>query len=221
MGDSPSPGLEVGPARAARLREKYPDEPHAACAESDVVVWVDPLDGTREFVEGPEHWSGVTTLMGVSVGGIPVAGVIHQPFVGADGVATVRPEDLEPNEDGEVPKLAPGAFGRGRTLWGAPGLGVFAHPGREPLAARVVAPPRPADVKALRVATTRSHQTPAVEGAVYNLAPVEVIRAGGAGGKVALMLDGKVDAWVFPARGTKRWDTCAGEALLTANRGGG
>ena len=214
------PGLEVGPARAARLREKYPDEPHAACAESDVVVWVDPLDGTREFVEGPEHWSGVTTLMGVSVGGIPVAGVIHQPFVGADGVATVRPEDLEPNEDGEVPKLAPGAFGRGRTLWGAPGLGVFAHPGREPLAARVVAPPRPADVKALRVATTRSHQTPAVEGAVYNLAPVEVIRAGGAGGKVALMLDGKVDAWVFPARGTKRWDTCAGEALLTANRGG-
>ena len=37
---------------------------------------------------------------------------------------------------------------------------------------------------------------------------------------MALMLDGKVDAWVFPARGTKRWDTCAGEALLTANRGG-
>ena len=214
------PGLEVGPARAAQLREKYPDEPHAACAESDVVVWVDPLDGTREFVEGPEHWSGVTVLVGVSVGGIPVAGVIHQPFVGADGVATVRPEDLEPNEDGEVPTLAPGAFGRGRTLWGAPGLGVFAHPGREPLAARAVAPPRPADVKALRVATTRSHQTPAVEGAVYNLAPVEVIRTGGAGGKVALMLDGKVDAWVFPARGTKRWDTCAGEALLTANRGG-
>ena len=111
VGDSPPPGLEVGPARAARLREKYPDEPHAACAER-VVVWVDPLDGTREFVEGPEHWSGVTTLMGVSVGGIPVAGVIHQPFVGADGVATVRPEDLEPNEDGEVPELAPGRWPR-------------------------------------------------------------------------------------------------------------
>ena len=209
VGNSPPPGLEVGPARAAQLREKYPDEPHAACAESDVVVWVDPLDGTREFVEGPEHWSGVTVLVGVSVGGIPVAGVIHQPFVGADGVATVRPEDLEPNEDGEVPTLAPGAFGRGRTLWGAPGLGVFAHPAANPGGARGGAP-RPANVKALRVATTRSHQTPAVEGAVYNLAPVEVIRTGGAGGKVALMLDGKVDAWVFPARGTKRWDTCAG-----------
>ena len=30
------------------------------------------------------------------------------------------------------------------------------------------------------------------------------------------MLDGCVDAWVFPKPGTKRWDTCAGEALLRA-----
>ena len=51
-GDSPSPGLEVGPARAARLREKYPDEPHAACAESDVVVWVDPLTARASSSRG-------------------------------------------------------------------------------------------------------------------------------------------------------------------------
>ena len=52
------------------------------------------------------------------------------------------------------------------------------------------------------------------------LRPAEVVRAGGAGGKVARMLDGRVDAWIFPVRGTKRWDTCAGEALLTAHGGG-
>jgi 3'(2'), 5'-bisphosphate nucleotidase len=46
-----------------------------------------------------------------------------------------------------------------------------------------------------------------------------VVRAGGAGGKVALMLDGRVDAWIFPVKGTKRWDTCAGEALLNAHGG--
>ena len=33
------------------------------------------------------------------------------------------------------------------------------------------------------------------------------------------MLDGRVDAWIFPVSGTKRWDTCAGEALLRAHGG--
>ena len=108
------PELEVGPAAEARLvkaAEELAEEKglsakkaagdlsaegdlsetkpalfsHPACAESDVTVWVDPLDGTREFVEGPEHWGAVTVLIGVAVKGVPVAGVIHQPFVGIDG----------------------------------------------------------------------------------------------------------------------------------------
>ena len=105
------PELEVGPAAEARLvkaAEELAEEKglsakkaagdlsaegdlsetkpalfsHPACAESDVTVWVDPLDGTREFVEGPEHWGAVTVPIGVAVKGVPVAGVIHQPFVG-------------------------------------------------------------------------------------------------------------------------------------------
>ena len=66
---------------------------------------------------------------------------------------------------------------------------------------------------------TRSHPGPAIEEAIKRLQPAEVVRAGGAGGKVALMLDGRVDAWIFPVKGTKRWDTCAGEALLNAHGG--
>ena len=38
--------------------------------------------------------------------------------------------------------------------------------------------------------TTRSHPGPAIEAALTALAPAEVLRVGGAGGKVALMLDG-------------------------------
>jgi len=34
------------------------------------------------------------------------------------------------------------------------------------------------------------------------------------------LVDGRVDAWIFPVKGTKRWDTCAGEALLVAAGGG-
>jgi len=264
------PELEIGPAAEARLVEaarlaeekgleaagdeaegelsginKKPAKPalfsHPACAESDVTVWVDPLDGTREFVEGPEHWGAVTVLIGVAVKGVPVAGVIHQPFVGIDGKPPAsmtaalaaraaakaalaaegwKPKRKNKNPEDDLETFPTGSFGKGRTLWGVPGLGVFSNPGREPHRAMPVMKPKPADFKNLRVATTRSHPSPFVEGAVYKLYPSVVHRAGGAGGKVAMMLDGLVDTWVFPAKGTKRWDTCAGEALLCANRGG-
>eukprot|EP00213_Chloropicon_mariensis_P001915 CAMPEP_0197478742 /NCGR_PEP_ID=MMETSP1309-20131121/28865_1 /TAXON_ID=464262 /ORGANISM="Genus nov. species nov., Strain RCC998" /LENGTH=50 /DNA_ID=CAMNT_0043020243 /DNA_START=15 /DNA_END=164 /DNA_ORIENTATION=- len=31
-----------------------------------------------------------------------------------------------------------------------------------------------------------------------------------------MLIDGEADAWVFPCNGTKRWDTCAGDALIQA-----
>ena len=236
--------LEVGPRREKELRDANGEKlgKHAACAESDVTVWVDPLDGTREFVEGPEFWHGVTVLIGIAVRGVPVAGVIHQPFVGVDGKppqtmldvlqtradakAALAAEGWRPKpktknpESPDLETFPAGSFGTGRTLWGAPGIGVISHPGRDLTRGTPVPKPTRADVKNLVVCTTRSHQTPFVEGAVYNLHPHSVIRTGGAGGKTCLLLDGKADVWVFPAQGTKRWDTCACEALLSANRGG-
>ena len=223
------PELEVGPAAEARLvkaAEELAEEKglsakkaagdlsaegdlsetkpalfsHPACAESDVTVWVDPLDGTREFVEGPEHWGSVTVLIGVAVKGVPVAGVIHQPFVGIDGKPPAsmtalaraprrggaRRRGLETqaqkqNPEDDLETFPTGSFGKGRTLWGVPGLGVFSNPGREPHRAMPVMKPKPADFKNLRVATTRSHPSPFVEGAVYKLYPSVVHRAGARG----------------------------------------
>ncbi len=44
----------------------------------DVCVWVDPLDGTKEYTEGLlDH---VTILIGIAVGQRAVAGVINQPY---------------------------------------------------------------------------------------------------------------------------------------------
>ena len=43
-----------------------------------VTIWLDPLDGTREFTQG--HIEYVTTLLGIAINGIPVAGIIGQPF---------------------------------------------------------------------------------------------------------------------------------------------
>lgn len=47
-------------------------------AENDLVVWVDPLDGTSEFVQGfLEH---VTVLIGISFRESAIGGIIHQPY---------------------------------------------------------------------------------------------------------------------------------------------
>ncbi|XP_038206540.1 3'(2'),5'-bisphosphate nucleotidase 1 isoform X2 [Zerene cesonia] len=69
--------------------------------EEDIVVWVDPLDGTSEYTQGfLEH---VTVLIGISVNEKPVAGVIHQPYY-----KTIV---------GSEKKL-------GRTIWGLKDVGV-------------------------------------------------------------------------------------------------
>ncbi|XP_034967255.1 3'(2'),5'-bisphosphate nucleotidase 1 [Zootoca vivipara] len=70
--------------------------------EEELVVWVDPLDGTKEYTEGLlDH---VTVLIGIAYGGKAIAGVINQPYynyeAGADAVL-------------------------GRTIWGVLGLGAF------------------------------------------------------------------------------------------------
>jgi myo-inositol-1(or 4)-monophosphatase len=43
-------------------------------------VWVlDPIDGTKSFISGMPAWG---TLIALTRGGVPVLGMVHQPFVG-------------------------------------------------------------------------------------------------------------------------------------------
>nr|CAI5850260.1 unnamed protein product [Callosobruchus analis] len=66
----------------------------------DVVVWVDPLDGTSEYTQGLlDH---VTVLIGIAVKGRAIAGVIHQPYYGYKSTPTSL----------------------GRTIWGLVGAGI-------------------------------------------------------------------------------------------------
>ena len=44
-------------------------------------MWI-PLDGTNEYANGERP--AVTVLLGVAVDGVPVAGIIGQPFFGWD-----------------------------------------------------------------------------------------------------------------------------------------
>ena len=64
--------------------------------------------------------------------------------------------------------------------------------------------------------TTRSHSNKLVNAALLAVDPTEVLKVGGSGHKVILLIEGKAHAYIFPSPGTKKWDTCAPEAILHA-----
>lgn len=163
------------------LNHTLPSE-YQSVKEEDIVIWVDPLDGTAEFVKGLlDH---VTVLIGISVGGKSVAGIIHQPFYGYS--ATNPTQELT-----------------GRTIWGLINLGCFGIKRADDL---------PEDQ--LIITTTASHGNANIENAIAALKPTKLLKVGGAGHKVLLVIEGKAHSYVFTSNGCKRWDTSAPEAVL-------
>lgn len=171
----------VGDYEPEILKMKCPDE-FQAITDDDVVIWVDPVDGTSEYTQGLlEH---VTVLIGISVHGKAIGGVIHQPYFNH--------------------KKAKHSDELGRTIWGLMGLGAFG-----------ITPEKPPEGKRI-ITTTRSHSSPEVQAALNAMDPTDIIRVGGAGHKVLLLLEGIAHAYVFASPGCKKWDTCAPEAILHA-----
>lgn len=171
------------------LKLKLPNE-YKDVKEEDITIWVDPLDGTSEFVKGLlEH---VTVLIGISIKGNSVAGIIHQPFYG-HSIASNSNQKEEANTNSDS---------IGRTMWGLVGLGCFG----------VTSKSLPDDQ--LIVTTTASHGNKNIEDTLAALKPDKILKVGGAGHKVLLVIEGKAHSYVFASNGCKRWDTSAPEAVL-------
>ncbi len=81
-----------------RVAQRFPD--HGIIGEEDAshnaqaeFCWViDPIDGTRAFIAGLPSWG---TLIGLTRNGVPVAGIMDQPYIGerffaADGEAWLQ-----------------------------------------------------------------------------------------------------------------------------------
>ncbi len=107
----------------------------------------------------------------------------------------------------------------GETLFGVVGMGWFTHNIDATKAASMKALVSSRDQARRIVATTKSHHDEELEAYITGVQPSSVVRSGGCGGKVFLMLEGVADAYVFPKGGTKIWDTAAPEAILTAYGG--
>lgn len=195
--------IELREPNDVLLNDAWPLELDSQIPLAELCVWVDPLDGTREYTEG--RFEYVSTLVGISRKGRPIAGVISEPY-------------------GQVP-----GQGAGRILWGCcvgpNGAEQAACPGvhvlQEPSWSRPQRPPG-----RCLVVVSRSRADGAVAEALARLtspqssgAPPLVtgtFAAGGAGHKVARVVDGAADLWLFPRPGTSRWDSCAAEAMLSA-----
>ncbi|XP_063647876.1 3'(2'),5'-bisphosphate nucleotidase 1 isoform X6 [Pan troglodytes] len=162
----------------------------------ELVVWVDPLDGTKEYTEG--LLDNVTVLIGIAYEGKAIAGVINQPYYNYE-----NNEKQQFREHRNEAKAGPDAV-LGRTIWGVLGLGAFGFQLKEVPAGKHI------------ITTTRSHSNKLVTDCVAAMNPDAVLRVGGAGNKIIQLIEGKASAYVFASPGCKKWDTCAPEVILHA-----
>mgnify|MGYP001105364251 CR=1 FL=1 len=181
-------------------KEQFPEE-LTKLDTKDITVWIDPLDGTKEFTLGFVHY--VTVLIGISYRNRAIGGVVHVPFIGGDYVQ--RHDPLNPTHRPPPKQAKPG-----KTIWGAVGFGVrgseLADLSTIPNSRRFIT-------------TTRSHFSDKLKSVLDTLKPEAIIRCGGAGSKGLLVLSGDADAYLYPQTGTKRWDTAAIDALIKAAGG--
>jgi 3'(2'), 5'-bisphosphate nucleotidase len=184
VGEEDTPDV-VASAEQPRLDlidlESVPRDLRAVPLE-ELCVYIDPLDATKEFTLGKTEC--VMTLIGITHRGVPVAGVMHQPF--AEQAAEEHGHSVYALRD-----------------YGVVGLRRKPHPAGEGVVA----------------ISTLSHGSAALDAAIARVRPDVVRREGGCGYKALLIAQGVGDIYLYPQPGTKRWDTCAPEAILRAMGG--
>eukprot|EP00392_Amoebophrya_sp_AT5.2_P007007 g7019.t1 len=212
----------------------------ASVPSSALTVFVDPLDGTREFVKN--RVENVQTLIGISIRGEPVAGVVGLPFwqmkeieVGAAPstvLEPVKPEDLGARH-GQLPAVPPvlcGIVGAGLAGLGTLDRERFERRNDD---AQGAAPPAQPESTSENINSMMNYKATlpfylaASSDACEPLASVrrvlcesgfELRSINGAGNKIFHLLLGNADAALFNLK-TSRWDTCAPGALLAAAGG--
>ena len=173
---------------------------------NQATVWIDPLDGTSDFLKG--NLSAVTVLIGLCVNGVSRIGIVHHPF-----------SDENPE--------------KGSTLFGTIEHGLFKIDYDEitcnsldvyksrPI--KYIEPfnhvDKPADDYKFIVGTSISHFSQDMKNIIETISPVEIKRLGGAGNKCASVALGNTDSYVYPSKGCKYWDLCAPEILVKAMGG--
>ncbi|KAL4450921.1 hypothetical protein ABPG74_011763 [Tetrahymena malaccensis] len=167
----------------------------------DVVVWIDPLDGTLSYVK--EEYDAVTTLIGVSIHNRPLMGIISQPYrLEKNGTYTFKPKIYFGHVDSSQVFYAYGEE--------------LDEEGRKsylPYEFRLQNANRPLDK--LIGATSKHRVKEHVLNFIKNdLNPAILLQNGGSGKKSLQVLENEVDFCTHLSSKASRWDTVACEALL-------
>lgn len=189
------------------FKAQIPDEQKLASgvvpfSPSDLAIWIDPIDGTNEYVKGetpsvnadgifPGGLPVVTVLIGAynRHTGEPIAGVVSQPFWKRDESAVHG--------------------WQGRTVWGFSKDGVRASSSLPTLAPQVG--------KTSLVVMSSSEGKELKEAAAQKFSKLEY--PAGAGYKLLTVIEGAAEGYILSKPSTYKWDTCGPHAILLAKGG--
>lgn len=165
----------------------------------DIVWFVDPLDGTKEFIKRNGEFS---VMIGLVENNKPVLGVVLQPAPPRFAV-----EELQRKDRG----MKPGAL-----YAGAIGLGAWLSvDGNErPIHVSDIAQPAH-----MRMIASRSHFDARVDQVRKRLGIHEILRSGSVGLKCGVIATGACELYIHPSSKVSLWDSCAPAAILSAAGG--
>ena len=172
---------------------------------ADIAVWIDPIDGSKAFANGDiEH---VTNMIGITVGGRPLVGIIHKPFNSQRGNLS-------------------------RTFVGSTesGLFYFDHSRRD---RKTSTPIHVAPFSGANSAEaqngghfqphmcfgTNIEQESMMQSVFQDLMPLKVNKVNGPGNKFLHLTNEKSDFFMNLVPGYSMWDICASEAIFASRFG--
>ena len=178
----------TGPSSALRREissRSWPEELRSISPPSRVVVFIDPLDGTMEFASA--NYGVVTNLIGISVDGIPVAGIINQPFYNYS----------YDRKSGHLSMITQ------RTVWGGPGAGVHGD-------VNMMHRSNDDDAEKLTAATNRIIRDDRIHQCLAAIGVQDTSWISASGFNLLQVLENRRSFMIIARDGTKKWDTCAG-----------
>jgi len=179
------------------------DELSSTVKMEDVTIFVDPLDGTREFVEG--RVQNVQSLIGISVRGLAVAGAIGLPFArNNDGDHSASPVVVCALDGAGPPRIVFNSDENSDNNRADPDNPI--HGGG-----------RPEDNEERPLLVCGDVDDRALEDA-YAAVGGQSVLLGGTGQKCLAVAEGRADIAIMNFK-SSAWDTCAPEALVRASGG--
>lgn len=164
----------------------------------DSITWIDPLDGTINFVSG--SYDGVTTLLGISRKGNPYLGIVAQYYQKKDEEFIYDPYFYFSLAD--VKKVF---YVQESKIDFKNGVAEFKE--LEQLN-------NPYSKENFVVVTSKNHSSDIMMEKTKLLNPTDIKFVGGCGNKMLQVAKKFGHVYFYPSRGTSKWDSCAPSSLI-------